>query len=184
VWSGYLSAVERNQNGGFEAELLSLSADLQRPIGRVIQRRCDAELGDARCGVDIADPAFRATGVVAAVIDEQRFTASGLAGFEDGWFEHGRLDWTSGANQDLSAFVKTHARAGEDASVALWLPAGAPIKAGDAFAIIAGCDKRHETCRDKFSNLVNFRGFHLMPGNDFAVSYPARGEALDGGRRR
>ncbi|MEO1322058.1 MAG: DUF2163 domain-containing protein [Pseudomonadota bacterium] len=52
VWSGYLSAVERNQNGGLEAELLSLSADLQRPIGRVIQRRCDAELGDARCGAE------------------------------------------------------------------------------------------------------------------------------------
>ncbi len=168
----------------FAAEIRGQSSLLDRPSGRVYQRQCDALLGDARCGVDIADSAFGATGVVAAVIDEQRFTASGLAGFEDGWFEHGRLDWTSGANQDLSAFVKTHARAGEHASVTLWLPAGAPIKVGDAFAIIAGCDKRHETCRDKFSNLVNFRGFHLMPGNDFAVSYPARGEALDGGRRR
>ena len=51
VWSGYLSAIEQTQGGRFEAELLSLSADLHRPIGRVIQRRCDAEFGDVRCGV-------------------------------------------------------------------------------------------------------------------------------------
>ncbi|MGE0410262.1 MAG: phage BR0599 family protein [Amphiplicatus sp.] len=39
------------------------------------------------------------------------------------------------------------------------------------------------TCAAKFSNEVNFRGFHLMPGNDFAVSYPLHREKNDGGRR-
>ena len=51
VWSGFLSAVRVMETGAFQAELLSLKADLQRPIGRVIQRRCDAVLGDARCGI-------------------------------------------------------------------------------------------------------------------------------------
>lgn len=51
VWSGYLSAITLTRSGHFEAELISLSADLHRPIGRVVQRRCDAELGDARCGL-------------------------------------------------------------------------------------------------------------------------------------
>lgn len=56
IWSGYLSEVRFTQTGQFEAELVSLKADLERPIGRVLQRQCDAQLGDERCG---ADPAGR-----------------------------------------------------------------------------------------------------------------------------
>lgn len=184
--TGFIGDVQRLAGPGgdaFSAEIRGASAALDRSSGRVYQRQCDALLGDARCGVDVDSIAFSGAGVVVSVIDEQRFVASGLDGFENGWFSHGRLDWTGGANDGASAFVKTHARAGNEASLSLWAPAGAPVRAGDAFAVIAGCDKRDTTCRDKFSNLVNFRGFHLMPGNDFAVSYPARGDANDGGRR-
>ena len=49
LWNGFLSEIQFNASGAFEAELVSLKADLERPIGRVIQRRCDAQLGDARC---------------------------------------------------------------------------------------------------------------------------------------
>lgn len=56
VWSGYLSEVQISKTGRYEAELVSLKADLERPTGRVLQRQCDAELGDHRCG---ADPAGR-----------------------------------------------------------------------------------------------------------------------------
>lgn len=54
VWSGHVSEVTRGP-GGFEAELVSRKADLERPVGRVYARACDAVLGDARCGVDVAD---------------------------------------------------------------------------------------------------------------------------------
>ena len=54
VWSGYLSEIQYTPSGRFEAELVSLKADLERPIGRVLQRQCDAQLGDERCGVDPA----------------------------------------------------------------------------------------------------------------------------------
>ena len=50
VWSGYLSEIQSGATGAFEAELISLKSDLERPIGRVLQRRCDAVLGDVRCG--------------------------------------------------------------------------------------------------------------------------------------
>lgn len=51
IWSGYLSRVQTVDTGQFTAELLSLSVDLQRPIGRVVQRLCDAQLGDRRCSI-------------------------------------------------------------------------------------------------------------------------------------
>ena len=57
----------------------------------------------------------------------------------------------------------------------------AAIVAGDAFMVSAGCDKRFPTCKAKFDNAVNFRGFPHMPGNDFALSYPKGDGANEGG---
>jgi hypothetical protein len=45
----------------------------------------------------------------------------------------------------------------------------------------ATCDKRYATCRDTFHNIVNFRGFPDLPGEDFLTVYPRDGQVLDGG---
>jgi uncharacterized phage protein (TIGR02218 family) len=50
------------------------------------------------------------------------------------------------------------------------------IAASDAFTITAGCDKRFSTCRARFANAVNFRGFPHIPGNDFVIGYPVPGK--------
>lgn len=171
------------EGASFRAEIRGGSAALSRVRGRVYGRLCDAVVGDARCGVDSGTAAFRGEGAVTAVLDEQRFLASGLGAFEAGWFAHGRLDWTGGANAGTSAHVKAHGDGASGASLSLWLPPGLAIAEGDAFEIRAGCDRRHETCAAKFSNLVNFRGFHLMLGNDAAMSYPLRSDRNDGGKR-
>ena len=94
---GHLGEVTR-EDGAFRAEIRGLAAALDQPRGRVFRHTCDADLGDARCGIDLDDPAFRGDGAVAAASGRRRFTASGLGGFAAGWFERGRLAWTSGAN--------------------------------------------------------------------------------------
>lgn len=176
---GVIGEVKRD-GAKFTAEIRGQSYLLDQPKGRVYQRRCDAILGDARCGVDLNLPQYKGAGAASVVIDDGRFTVSGLGAFTDGWFADGRLDWLTGANAGTSGHVKTHGAA----SVSLWLPAGQPVSAGDSFEIFAGCDKAFETCRAKFSNAVNFRGFHLMPGNDFIIEIAAPGGVNDGGRRR
>ena len=40
---------------GFEVELIGRTAKLDRATGRVFSRHCDADLGDARCGLNLAD---------------------------------------------------------------------------------------------------------------------------------
>jgi len=40
---------------GFEADWLGLATQLERNTGRIFSRQCDAELGDARCGLNLAD---------------------------------------------------------------------------------------------------------------------------------
>jgi uncharacterized phage protein (TIGR02218 family) len=47
----------------------------------------------------------------------------------------------------------------------------------------AGCDKRLATCRDRFANAVNFRGFPHIPGNDFVISYPVPGKTSGRGEQ-
>lgn len=165
----------------FKAELRGLSHHLDQTVGRVYQRLCDVNLGAPECGIDLEDPQFKTGGTVAVLRDLQSFIADGFAAFDDSWFAHGLLTWVSGANAGTAAHIKTQSANG---AVSLWLPAGKPIAIGDAFAATAGCDKRFSTCRAKFGNAVNFRGFPFMPGNDFAVSYPLRGEKNDGGKRR
>jgi uncharacterized phage protein (TIGR02218 family) len=77
--------------------------------------------------------------------------------------------------------VLRHVRDADGDHLELWQPMVAAIAAGDAFTVSAGCDKRFSTCRDRFENIVNFRGFPQMPGNDFALSYPTAGGGHEGG---
>ncbi len=45
------------------------------------------------------------------------------------------------------------------------------------------CDKRYRTCLGTFDNVVNFRGFPDLPGEDFLTVYPRTGDLMDGGAR-
>ena len=171
----------RRGRGAFEAEIVGLAERLNRPYGRAYLHACDRRLGDSRCGVDLSQAAYRGTAVVEAVIDPQRFAVSGLAGFARGWFDGGALAWTSGANAGVEGHVKTHLAPDGGATVELWLSPPLSVSAGDGFTVTAGCDKRRETCRAKFDNLLNFRGFPHMPGDDWAAGYVDNGGEHDGG---
>jgi uncharacterized phage protein (TIGR02218 family) len=63
----------------------------------------------------------------------------------------------------------------------LWQAMAEDADAGGAFTITAGCDKHFKTCKAKFDNSENFRGFPHVPGIDFALAVPDRGGKNDGG---
>lgn len=171
----------RRTDHAFLAELRGIMHRLAQPQGRLYSLACAADLGDARCGVDLTLPAFRAEGAVTATDGRLVVQARDLGDHADGWFTGGRLVWTGGANAGAAVEVKHHRRDQGGHLLTLWHAAPATIGEGDAFTVTAGCDKRHATCRDRFSNTVNFRGFPHMPGNDFVVTYPREGEGHDGG---
>jgi uncharacterized phage protein (TIGR02218 family) len=66
----------------------------------------------------------------------------------------------------------------------LWQAMPEPVAAGDNFTVTAGCDKQFQTCHDRFNNIVNFRGFPHIPGNDFIISYPVQGHPGNDGKSR
>jgi uncharacterized phage protein (TIGR02218 family) len=167
-------------DGRFVAELASPMRQLDRPNGRHLRRICDAELGDARCGVDLGQPAFAASGEVTSIGADGRASVTGLAGFDDGWFSGGVVTWTGGALTGRKSRVRGHSVGLAGASL-VFEDEAAGLAAGDTFEIVAGCDKRFSTCRTKFANTPNFRGFPHLPGNDAAYGYASEGQDFDGG---
>ena len=154
----------------FRAELRGLTHRLNQEQGRIYQRVCDAVVGDGRCGVNLDASANRGDGTVTAVSENRTVTASGLGDYAAGWFTGGTLLWLTGDNAGGSVEVRTHTRKSGVATLTIWQEAAAAIAVSDTFRVYAGCDKTFATCKDKFDNVENFRGFPHMPSNDIALA--------------
>lgn len=170
----------RREGSAFTAELRGLADLLAQNSGRLFTARCGVDLGDGKCRVDLTSSAFRRSGTVTAIRGASIVAVSGLSGLADGWFSAGRLNWTGGANSGLAIEIKQHRIVAGEVLISLWQAMAEPIANGDSFTITAGCDKRFATCRDRFANTANFRGFPQIPGNDFVVSYPLPGSPDNG----
>ncbi|WP_398470349.1 DUF2163 domain-containing protein [Tardiphaga sp.] len=171
---GRIGEVKR-EGIAFIAEIRGLADLLSQESGRLYTAKCNADLGDARCKVNLHDPARRGTGAVGDMLGTSVFVAEGLAAFADGVFTSGRLSWTGGVNAGLSIEVKLHRADDGEVMLSLWQAMPEPVASGDTFTVTAGCDKTLATCRDRFANSENFRGFPHIPGNDFIMSYPTPG---------
>lgn len=168
-------------DGRFVAELESMVGRLDQPNGRSVRRTCDAELGDSRCGFDLGQPGFRAAGTVKALEAPDKILISDLGEAETGWFTFGVLRWVSGARAGQTERIVDHRQVAGEVMFVLQPRVGPVIGVGDAFSVVAGCDKTFATCKARFGNALNFRGFPHLPGNDAAYSYVADGGNFDGG---
>lgn len=183
VFRGTLGEVTR-QGQSFAVELRGLSEALNQPTGRVYHKACSAVLGDAHCKVDLDDPAHFTEAVVALVEENRVFQFKGLDHIPAQWFDKGMFQVGSGQAHGLSGLIKNDRLEGALRRVELWVPLGAAVAEGDAVRLTTGCDKRMETCRLKFNNLLNFRGFPDIPGEGWLTAFPGRAWTLDGGSRR
>ncbi len=180
VFRGNLGEIRRG-SAAFEVELRSLSEALNQPVGRAYVPECDRILGDAKCGVDLGVAGRREAVEVLAVTSARRFAFTPIPAAQTGWFNRGHVRWLTGANAGMISLIKTDVSGVEARSIETWEELRSPVVAGDQAELLAGCDKRAQTCADKFDNLVNFRGFPSIPGEDWVSAYPAEGEEHNGG---
>lgn len=180
LFTGTLGEVTRAA-GAFRAELRGLAERLNQPQGRVFLKACSAVLGDAACRFDLTQPGYAAERAVETVQDGRLFRWAAFAGFDDRWFERGRAVVLTGAAAGAVAVIKNDRLRGAAREVELWQALGAPVAPGDLLRLEAGCDKLADTCRLKFGNFLNFRGFPHLPGEDWLTSYPVPDRPADGG---
>lgn len=181
--TGWLGSVKRTAEGKWTTELRGLTQALSQTIVRTYSVACDAELGDARCKVDLSQ--YTVSSFVDQTDSRRRFKVDGDAGDlasqpatepGEGIVKGGKITWTSGANTGYSMEVKDYGDDDGPFWVILFLPMPKDIELGDTFTFTAGCDKTYETCRDHYNNLLNRRAHGLF--------VPGELEVLKVGKRR
>ena len=167
---GHLGEIWQS-GGAFRAELRGMSEALGALRERVYQAGCSAELGDARCGVDLEGPGISLEGLVVeshgALV---RVELEGSA--EPRWFERGRLHVLSGAAKGLVGRIRDDRGAGHSRELQLWEELRVELALGDLVRLEPGCDRTVVSCRGKFDNFLNFRGFPDLPTEDWLLAAP------------
>jgi uncharacterized phage protein (TIGR02218 family) len=146
------------RDGMYVAELRGMTQRLQMTVGELYTPDCAADLGDARCGVDLA--ALEESGTVTAVTSATAFETS-LAQ-PTSWYDGGELTWTGGADAGQTVAVRSWDAA--TGTLTLFLPALYSLQAGDAFTIRPGCDKTFATCKTKFDTWSTSGAFRTSRG--------------------
>lgn len=158
----------------FFAEIRGMMQSYAQVIGELYQPICRARLGDDRCQQATAD--YTANGTVSGVTNNRslttdlglqvvRLSPSSTGAPTDGYFDQGLLTWNTGLNAGLSIEVKSYIAASQTVEVVMAAPYA--IAVGDTFSIVAGCLGRFtQDCKNKFGNVVNFRGEPHLPGLD------------------
>ncbi|KNG92767.1 DUF2163 domain-containing protein [Pseudaestuariivita atlantica] len=183
LFRGAIGEIVRG-DGAFRAEIRGLTDVLNQPVGRVYQKPCSAVLGDASCRVDLSTPGYRHEGPVEAVEENRVLRFPELAAFEPEWFQRGVVRIVSGEAEGLTGMIKDDRIEGEARVIELWDSLRAPLAPGDVVQVTVGCDRRFQTCRFKFDNVLNFQGFPDIPEDDWVMVQPARARVNSGGSRR
>ncbi len=146
----------------FSADLRGASAKLDNAVCPATSAECRAQFGDKQCRVDLAGRA-----VVAQVVSSSDGELM-LDRIFDDKFVLGRLRYVSGANCGLSTVIL----AVEDTVVTVRDLPRASVENDCKVELREGCDKRFQTCVERFANAINFRGEPHLPGSDLLTRYP------------
>lgn len=172
--TGYMGEIRRTDQA-FEAEIRGFSAAMEQRQGRIFQYGCDAQLGDSRCGLDLSSAGRRTEATLVAILSQTEVQVQLDDAIEPGHLSRGVIEILSGEAKAIRYDILSHREEGSKVLLETWLPVHTGLKAGDRMRLTVGCDKQFATCRKRFSNGLNFRGFPHIPGNDFLLTYPSQG---------
>lgn len=125
------------------------------------QPSCTNTLFDIACGL------LRQNFMVQTTIESGSTAARILCQVNQpqGWFTQGVIEFLDGANAGLKRTIRKH----ESGALLLTLPLLEAPQVGQRIKIYPGCDKRLETCQNRFNNFSNFRGAPFIPVPETAV---------------
>ncbi|WP_337078359.1 DUF2163 domain-containing protein [Acinetobacter pittii] len=116
---------------------------------------CLNTLFDSACGLLSTDFAVNTT--IAANSTPNRILCD--LSQPQGWFTQGVVEFLEGVNIGIKRTVRLH----ESGSLLLTLPLLEMPAIGEAIRVYSGCDKRLDTCTNRFNNRARFRGAPFVP---------------------
>ena len=146
----------------FTVDFQGAGRHLSRPVCPVTSPECRAAFGDKACRIDLSGRSIRAEVVSAngaSITFDQEL---------DERFVLGALRWLRGTNSAL----RTQVVQVDGSTAQLRQSPAFAVREGDVAILGEGCDKRLQTCRERFNNVINFRGEPHLPGADFLTRYP------------
>lgn len=169
--SGFVDTASLNSQNGrvyrcIESGTTAESIAVDYPVG------IDTEFSDGSAGF-ICERAYRHFFTVTSVADHGRFEieVDDSRADADYWFSAGAVTWTSGLNSGRSMEIREWT-GGDAQEAVLFLKMPSEVQVGDTGTIYPGCQKRLlADCRDKFNNVINFRGEPYIPGEDEVISH-------------
>lgn len=153
----------------YTVELRGINEALQQVIGKVTDELCDADYGDARCGLNLAARGEIHTGTLTSVTNNATFRdTSRTEGAE--YFDNARGAWLTGLNAGFPFHVDTWNTSTKEFK--LRRPAPFLPVAGDTYTVNRGCKKRKvPDCLDR-ENVINLRGTPDVPPEEEFISVP------------
>jgi uncharacterized phage protein (TIGR02218 family) len=162
LFTGYTSSIAKGGASHIElkvkSSLLKLNVNMPR---NYYQPGCLWTLFDHGCslnkssyGVDgtVLNASKRVINIAGGISPNQG--ADGIS-----YFAQGRLLFTSGVNNGLQVLIDNN----DNNGLYLAYPLNAVPSAGDTVTFYPGCSKSYNTCKVKFNNWDNFRGFDKVP---------------------
>lgn len=119
------------------------------------QPSCSNTLFDHACGLNRENYALEAT--IAAGSTALRILCD--IHQPQGWFTQGMIEFLEGGNKGLKRTIRLH----EFDVLLLTLPLLEDPEVGQRIKVYPGCDKRLETCQNRFNNFARFRGAPFIP---------------------
>ncbi|MFM5929301.1 MAG: DUF2163 domain-containing protein [Novosphingobium sp.] len=164
LYRGAIGQIEE-EDGKFNAELVSRKAELQRdPVPRT-SPTCRAAFCGPGCGLS----AQRFMQEIAIASSDTRRNAVRLpTAVLPSVYQHGSLRWLDGPLAGMTAQIAEVE--GDELFLATALDVGPAT--GTRILLREGCDRTIATCGSRFGNAANFQGEPYLPGNDLIARYP------------
>jgi uncharacterized phage protein (TIGR02218 family) len=135
------------------------------------QINCNHRLFDDGCKL-VKSPTYKVTTIVTLDTTLTQLTAADFATFPNGYFIGGSVEYERLPPKSPGTEKRTIiAHAGDTITMAYMM---ADLEDDDSVDAYPGCDRRAETCRDKFltNNIEHFLGFPFIPKENPAIVLP------------
>lgn len=152
------------EDGQFTAELRSYMSKFKQMIVWSTSPSCRVRrFGDFYCKAHASD--FTDFNRPAKAVPSSKLLSFDPTGRAQGYYSNGIVKCVTGRNVGIERQIKTHTTVVGGQSIELREEFPLIPLVNEVFNLVAGCDRTFQTCRDKFSNHINFQGEPHLPGN-------------------